>query len=48
MDAAFGDRHPGDNVLGTFNPLSHIKPSVTVKPVPNLSIMAVRGALRPT
>lgn len=57
MDAASGDRRPGDNVLGTFNPLFpngyyfslagftgyvnlyHVKPSLTVKPVTNLSIM---------
>jgi hypothetical protein len=57
MDAASGDRHPGDNVLGTFNPLFpngyyfslagftgyvnlfHVKPSLTVKPLTNLSIM---------
>jgi hypothetical protein len=57
MDAASGDQHPGDSVLGTFNPLFpngyyfslagftgyvnlyHVKPSLTVKPVSNLSIM---------
>jgi hypothetical protein len=61
MDAASGDRHPGDNVLGTFNPLFpngyyftlagftgyvnlfHVKPSLTVKPVPNLSVMGALG-----
>jgi hypothetical protein len=61
MDAASGDRHPGDDVLSTFNPLFpngyyftlagftgyvnliHIKPSLTVKPVKNLSIMGALG-----
>jgi hypothetical protein len=57
MDAASGDRHRDDSVLGTFNPLFpngyyfslagftgyvnlyHLKPSLTVKPIANLSIM---------
>lgn len=57
VDAASGDHHPSDNVLGTFNPLFpngyyftlagltgyvnliHVKPSLTVKPTANLSIM---------
>ncbi|MCC8940313.1 alginate export family protein [Bradyrhizobium sp. Arg68] len=61
VDAASGDRRPGDNVLGTFNPLFpngyyftlagftgyvnlvHVKPSLTVKPVQNLSVMGALG-----
>src|SRR5215475_10097964 len=61
IDAASGDQNPGDNVLGTFNPLFpngyyftlagftgyvnlfHVKPSLTVKPLSNLSIMAAIG-----
>lgn len=61
MDAASGDHHPSDNILGTFNPLFpngyyftlagftgyvnlfHVKPSFTVKPMPNLSIMSAVG-----
>ncbi|MBH5397203.1 alginate export family protein [Bradyrhizobium sp. CNPSo 4010] len=61
VDAASGDHQPGDNVLGTFNPLFpngyyftlagltgyvnlvHVKPSLTVKPATNLSIMAALG-----
>ena len=61
IDAASGDHHPGDNVLGTFNPLFpngyyftlagftgyvnlfHVKPSLTVKPISNLSIMGALG-----
>lgn len=57
MDAASGDRHAGDCVLETFNPLFpngyyfslagftsyvnllHVKPSLTVKPMTDLSIM---------
>ncbi len=61
FDAASGDHHPGDNVIGTFNPLFpngyyftlagftgytnliHLKPSLTVKPIQGLSIMAAAG-----
>jgi hypothetical protein len=61
IDAASGDQNPGDNVLGTFNPLFpngyyftlagftgyvnlfHVKPSLTVKPLSNLSVMAAIG-----
>ncbi|KVC77361.1 alginate export family protein [Burkholderia ubonensis] len=60
IDAASGDRHPGDGTLGTFNPLFpngyyftlagftgysnliHVKPSITVKPMPKLTLL---GAL---
>ena len=60
-DAGSGDHRPGDNVLGTFNPLFpngyyftlagftsyvnliHVKPSLTVKPVSNLSVMGALG-----
>ena len=55
-DLASGDRHPGDGVLGTFNPLFpngyyftlagftgyanliHLKPSVTLSPLPGLKV----------
>lgn len=61
FDAASGDHRPGDNVIGTFNPLFpngyyftlagftgytnliHLKPSLTVKPIQGLSIMAAAG-----
>lgn len=61
FDAASGDHHPDDNVIGTFNPLFpngyyftlagftgytnliHLKPSLTVKPIQGLSIMAAAG-----
>lgn len=61
VDAASGDRHPGDGTLGTFNPLFpngyyftlagftgytnliHVKPSVTIKPVSRLTLMAALG-----
>ncbi|WP_239949735.1 alginate export family protein [Dyella terrae] len=61
MDAASGDRHPGDGTVGTFNPLfpngyyftlaaytgytnlRHVKPSVTIKPVSRLTLMAAVG-----
>jgi len=58
LDAASGDRHGEDHVLGTFNPLFpngyylalagytgyvnfiHLKPSITVKPTGQLTVMA--------
>lgn len=61
MDAASGDRHPGDGTLGTFNPLFpngyyftlagftgytnllHLKPSVTIKPARQFTLMAALG-----
>jgi len=61
IDGASGDRHPRDNVLGTFNPLFpngyyftlagftgyvnlyHVKPSLTVKPLSNFSVMTALG-----
>jgi hypothetical protein len=61
LDAASGDRHPGDQTLGTFNPLFpngyyftlagftgytnllHVKPSLTVKPITRLTVMAALG-----
>jgi hypothetical protein len=61
VDAASGDSHPGDNRIGTFNPLFpngfyfslagytgysnliHVKPSITIKPVAALSLMAALG-----
>ncbi|QXI26513.1 alginate export family protein [Pseudomonas vanderleydeniana] len=63
LDAASGDRHPGDGTLNTFNPLFpngyyfslagytgysnliHVKPSITVKPVTDLSVQAAVGLL---
>jgi len=61
VDAASGDRHPGDGRVQTFNPLFpngyyfalagytgytnliHVKPSLTVKPSTNLSLLAGVG-----
>ncbi len=61
IDAASGDRHPGDGTLETFNPLFpngyyftlagytsyvnlfHLKPSLTVKPISNVKLMAAVG-----
>lgn len=61
VDAASGDRHPGDGTLGTFNPLFpngyyftlagftgytnlvHVRPSITVKPVAKLTLLAAVG-----
>jgi hypothetical protein len=61
IDAASGDRHPGDGRIGTFNPLFpngyyftlagytgysnliHVKPSITLKPASNLSLLAAVG-----
>jgi hypothetical protein len=60
-DGASGDHHPGDNTLGTFNPLFpngyyftlagftgytnllHLKPSLTVKPTPQLAVTGAVG-----
>ena len=62
IDAASGDRHPGNGTIGTFNPLFpngaylnlagytgyanflHVKPSVTVKPTPRLTLMGAIAA----
>ncbi|MGU7782018.1 alginate export family protein [Burkholderia sp. PU8-34] len=61
VDAASGDRHPGDGTLGTFNPLFpngyyftlagftgysniiHVKPSISIKPIPKLSLLGALG-----
>jgi hypothetical protein len=61
VDAASGDRHKGDNTIGTFNPLFpngayftlagysgyanivHVKPSITIKPLPDLRLLAALG-----
>jgi hypothetical protein len=61
FDVASGDHHPGDGVIGTFNPLFpngyyftlagftgytnlvHLKPSITIKPIAKLSLMAALG-----
>jgi hypothetical protein len=61
LDAASGDRHPGNGRLETFNPLFpngyyfslagytgyanilHVKPSLTLKPVAGVSILAALG-----
>lgn len=61
LDAASGDRHPGDGSLETFNPLFpngyyftlagytgyvnlvHVKPSITVKPTNDLTLLAAIG-----
>jgi hypothetical protein len=61
IDAASGDRHPGDGRVGTFNPLFpngyyftlagytgysnliHLKPSVTLKPATNLTLLGALG-----
>ncbi len=63
FDAASGDRHPGDGISGTFNPLFpngyyfslagytgyanlvQLKPSLTIKPAPKLTLMGAAGAL---
>ncbi|CAB3802931.1 hypothetical protein LMG28614_05704 [Paraburkholderia ultramafica] len=61
IDAASGDRHPGDGRVETFNPLFpngyyftiagytgyanliHIKPSITLKPSGNLTLLGALG-----
>jgi hypothetical protein len=63
IDAASGDKRPGDGTLGTFNPLFpngyyfalagytgyanlvHVKPSLTVKPVPTVGVTTALGLL---
>jgi hypothetical protein len=61
VDAASGDDHRGDGVLGTFNPLFpngyyftlagytgyvnliHVKPGLTLRPLPTLTLMSAVG-----
>lgn len=63
VDAASGDRHPGDGRVETFNPLFpngsyitlagytgytnllHVKPALTFKPGPSLTVTAALGLL---